>query len=284
MSKILSDEQVSLFNENGFIVLKGFYDVENQVDPILLAIYEIIGICLEKNNIEIERRPFSREHFDHGYQALIKKDRSIGGVIYDAVKQIPAFQRLVSCQKHEDLVKQLRKTNLAGIASGGSGIRIDNPAEKQYQAPWHQEFPAQLRSLDGLIFWSPLRNLTQQLGPVEICPQSQQEGIIPVYSDSKASGKSGAYALRLENEEQIVAKYQSAAPLADQGDLVLMDWLVVHRSGTNNSAESRWTMQIRYFNFMDKMGVSNDWKGSFASGVDFRDVFPELILASKDLS
>lgn len=283
MSKILSDEQVSLFNKNGFIVLKGFYDIDNQIDPILHAIYEIIGICLEKNNIEIDRKPFSRTHFDHGYQALIKKDRSIGGVVYDAVKQIPAFQRLVSCQKHEDLVKQLRKTNLAGIASGGSGIRIDNPAENQYQAPWHQEFPAQLRSLDGLIFWSPLRNLTPQLGPVEICPQSQQEGIIPVYSDSQESGKSGAYALRLENEEQLIAKYKSTAPLANQGDLVLMDWLVLHRSGTNSSAESRWTMQIRYFNFMDQLGISKDWKGSFANGVDFRDVFPELILKSKDL-
>lgn len=283
MSNVLSDEQVSLFNNNGYLVLKGFYDLDNQIDPILHAIYEIIGICLEKNNIEIARKPFSRTHFDHGYQDLIKKDRSIGGVVYDAVKQIPAFQRLLSCEKHEDLVKQLRKTNLAGIAAGGSGIRIDNPAEKQYQAPWHQEFPAQLRSLDGLIFWSPLRNLTRQLGPVEICPQSQQEGIIPVYSDSTESGKSGAYALRLENEEQIVAKYQSTAPLADQGDLVLMDWLVVHRSGTNNSAESRWTMQIRYFNFMDQMGISKDWKGSFASGVDFRKVFPELILPSKDL-
>jgi hypothetical protein len=282
VSKILSDEQISLFNTNGFLVLKGFYDIENQIDPILSAIYEIIGICLEKHSIEIERMPFSREYFDHGYQALIKKDRSIGGVIYDAVKQIPAFQRLVSCQKHENLVKQLRKTKLAGIASGGSGIRIDNPAEKQYQAPWHQEFPAQLRSLDGLIFWSPLRNLTSQLGPVEICPQSQHEGIIPVYSDSDESGKTGAYALRLENEEQVITKYQSTTPLADQGDLVLMDWLVVHRSGTNNSAESRWTMQIRYFNFMDKIGISTDWKGSFASGVDFRDVFPELILASKE--
>jgi hypothetical protein len=283
VSKVLSDEQVSLFKTNGFIVLKGFYDIDNQIDPILLAIYEIIGICLEKNNIEIDRRPFSRKHFDHGYQALIKKDRSIGGVVYDAVKQIPAFQRLVSSQKHENLVKQLRQTKLAGIATGGSGIRIDNPAEKQYKAPWHQEFPAQLRSIDGLIFWSPLRNLTSLLGPVEICPQSQREGIIPVYSDSNESGKTGAYALRLANEEQIIAKYQSTAPLADQGDLVLMDWLVVHRSGTNNSAESRWTMQIRYFNFMDRMGISKDWKGSFASGVDFRDVFPELILESKDL-
>lgn len=283
MSNILSDEQVSLFNKNGFVVLKGFYDIDNQIDPILLAIYEIIGICLVKNNIDIDRKPFSRKYFDHGYQALIKKDRSIGGVIYDAVKQIPAFQRLVSCQKHEDLVKQLRTTNLAGIASGGSGIRIDNPAEKQYQAPWHQEFPAQLRSLDGLIFWSPLRNLTHELGPVEICPQSHQEGIIPVYSDSQESGKSGAYALRLENEEQLIAKYKSTAPLANQGDLVLMDWLVLHRSGTNSSAESRWTMQIRYFNFMDQLGISKDWKGSFANGVDFRDVFPELILKSKDL-
>ena len=282
MSKVLSDEQVSYFNENGFIVIKGFYDLEVQIDPILIAIYDLIGICLKKNNIAIKRKIFSRQTFDDGFQALIKKNRSAGGVIYDAVKQIPAFQRLISNEKNELLVKQLRETSLIGVAAGGSGIRIDNPGESQYQAPWHQEFPAQLRSLDGLIFWSPLRNLTKLLGPVEICSKSQQEGMIPVYSDSKKSGKTGAYALRLEDEAKVVAKYKKIAPVVEQGDLVLMDWLVIHRSGTNLSHESRWTMQIRYFNFMDQTGISNDWKGSFAAGIDFRKAFPSLIVKCKD--
>jgi hypothetical protein len=282
VNKILNDEQVSYFNKNGFIVIKGFYDIEAQIDPILNAIYEIIGICLNKNNIQLQRKPYSRKTFDDGFQTLIKQDRSIGGVIYDAVKQIPAFQRIVSCQKNEFIVKQLRNTPLVGIAAGGSGIRIDNPGEKQYQVAWHQEFPAQLRSLDGLIFWSPLRNLTNLLGPVEICPKSQREGIIPVYTDSEKSGRTGAYALRLENEEEIIAKYEKISPIAEQGDLVLMDWLVIHRSGINLSHESRWTMQIRYFNFMDQIGISNDWKGSFAVGGDFRKIFPKLVANCKD--
>lgn len=284
MTNILSEEQIALFNKQGYLVLKSFYNFNKQIEPILRAIYDIIGLCLIKNKLGDNRHDFSADTFDHGYQQLIKMDRSIGGVIYDAIKQIPAFQRLISCSRNEDLFKQLRNTKSSGIASGGSGIRIDNPKETQFQAPWHQEFPAQLRSLDGLIYWSPLRKVTIELGPVEICTGSHLEGIVPVFSDSIKSGKKGAYALRLQNEINIIEKYHKTAPLTEPGDLVLMDWLVLHRSGTNISQDSRWTMQMRYFNFVEETGVSIDWKGSFASGVDFRTLFPELIAKRKDIT
>jgi hypothetical protein len=282
MTKSLSKEQISLFHQQGYLVIREFYDLETQIAPILKSIYDIVGLCLKKHNVALKRHAFTIETFDHGYQQLIQHDRNIGGVIYDAVKQIPAFQRLVSCEQNEYLFMQLRDTNNSAIAAGGSGIRIDNPREVQYQAPWHQEFPAQLRSLDGLIYWSPLRKVTTELGPVEICADSQQQGIIPVLSDSDKSGKTGAYALRLQNEENVVAKYSKTAPLSNPGDLILMDWLVLHRSGSNVSCDSRWTMQMRYFNFIEATGISLDWQGSFAAGLDFGKLIPELIAKHKD--
>jgi hypothetical protein len=283
MNQSLSPKQVNQFHQQGYLIIEKFYDLSAQIEPIQKAIFDIIGVCLKKHNIDKENRVFSAEHFDWGYQQLIELDRNIGGVIYDAVKQIPAFQRLISCQQNEELFKQIRNTCLAGIASGGSGIRIDNPNEAQYEAPWHQEFPAQLRSLDGLILWSPLRPLYSQLGPVEICPASHLGGLIPVYSDSYTSGKSGAYALRLQDEEDLIGRYSKVSPLLNPGDVVVMDWLVLHRSGKNSSHESRWTMQMRYFSFKEETGISIDWKGSFASGSDFRELFPELIAKRKDL-
>jgi hypothetical protein len=39
-------------------------------------------------------------------------DRRIGGEVYDAVKQIPAFVRLVADERHGRLVPQLRATDL----------------------------------------------------------------------------------------------------------------------------------------------------------------------------
>ncbi|MBX4421274.1 hypothetical protein K4H00_25030, partial [Mycobacterium tuberculosis] len=55
-----------------------------------------------------------------------------------------------------------------------------------------------------------------------------------------------------------------------------VDFLVLHASGQNTSGRSRWSMQFRYFNFCEPTGRAHGWKGSYANGVDFRTVHPEL--------
>lgn len=275
----LSQAQLESFHENGYLMLSDFYDVERQIRPILFSIYQIIGISLRKYGLEDTRPPFTLDCFDAGYQQLIALDRSIGGEIYDAVKQIAAFQRLCSCEANEALYRQIRNTELVGVAGGGSGIRIDNPGESSYQAPWHQEYLAQLRSSDGLVFWSPLRAVQPDLGPVEIARASHTHGLAKVYvEDDSTSGRQGAYALRIHNEEELLAGYDKVAPLSKPGDLLIMDWLTIHRSGVNCSNFSRWTMQLRFFNFCDEEGIRYGWKGSFAAGNQFEDILPGTVV------
>lgn len=184
--------------------------------------------------------------------------------------------RIVSHPYHDQLFTELRPSCLPGVA-GGYGIRIDNPHEDRFRANWHQEYPAQLRSLDGLVFWSPLVPVTEDMGPVIFCPGSQVEGLIPVYTQTpNAPEKSCAYSLTLKDEENLLRKYSRISPLTSPGDLVLIDFLVLHASGYNRSKRSRWTMQLRYFNFKDFTGQSHGWRGSFAAGIDFRTIHPEL--------
>ena len=115
------------------------------------------------------------------------------------------------------------------------------------------------------------------MGPVEIAVGSHNEGIVPVVEDGGSAGKSGAYALLLDDEERRLGKYRKIAPLTRPGDLLIMDFLTLHQSGMNASDCPRWSMQFRYFNFADPLGVRIDWKGSFASHVNFQDVLPELV-------
>ena len=55
-----------------------------------------------------------------------------------------------------------------------------------------------------------------------------------------------------------------------------MDFLLIHASGYNKSERALWSMQFRYFNYLEKTGLNHGWKGGFASGVDFRNIHPEL--------
>jgi hypothetical protein len=218
------------------------------------------------------------EKFDEQFLALVAQDRRLGGVVYDAVKQIPAFVRLVASQRHEALFRQLRDTDLAGVAAGGYGIRIDIPGEERYRADWHQEYPAQLRSMDGLVFWSPLVPISEAMGPVKICPGSQREGLLPVMTnDPDQPGKGGAYGLVLKGRDDLIMGYQQVAPLTRPGDLIVMDFLTLHASGVNVSDRCRWSMQSRLFNFRDPTGISYGWCGSYAAGIDFQKIHPELV-------
>ena len=98
-------------------------------------------------------------------------------------------------------------------------------------------------------------------------------------ADPDRSGRTGAYSLLLHDEARIIGKYVQIAPLTAPTDLVVIDFLVLHASGHNRGNRSRWTMQFRYFNFADPVGRAHAWKGSFAAGVDFRTIHPELCIS-----
>lgn len=274
---LITKEQIDFFYHEGYLVIPNFYDLENEIEPIQRNVYDIIGLIANKYCIEIVRPAFSSETFDDGYLDIIAANRSYGGEIYDAVKQIPAFIRLVSSKKNEAIFRLIRSESLPGIAAAGYGLRINNPYEEKFRANWHQEYPSQLRSLDGLVFWSPLINVTQEIGPVMICPGSQVEGAIPVFTkDPRNEEKQGAYSLVLQNEDVLVSNYKQIAPLSKPTDLIIMDFLLLHASGYNVGDRALWSMQFRYFNYLETTGIAHGWKGGFASGVDFRTVHPEL--------
>lgn len=276
---LLTTAEVEQFYRDGFLILRGFYDWKRQLEPIQRDIHRIIGILIQDHGLPICQAPFSAATFDSGYQEIIAHDRKLGGVIYDAVKQIPAFLRLVCEERHDRLLAQLRKSDLPGVAAGGYGIRIDNPFEEKFRANWHQDYPSQFRSIDGLVFWSSLVPVTDDLGPLQIAVASHREGIAPMLSrDPDHPEKTGTYALRLHNEAERLARYRKVEALVETGDLLIIDFLNLHASGFNRGKRSRWTMQIRYFNFREATGRRLHWVGSFAAGKSIRDVHPEVIV------
>jgi hypothetical protein len=263
------------FTRDGYCVLPGFYDLETQIAPIQRGIQRIVALVAEAHGVEAPCDT-PQAAMTEGIMAISAANRAWAGEVYDAVKQIPAFMQLVSHEKNAEVFRALRPGGTPGLAAGGYGIRIDFPSEDKFRAYWHQEFPAQLRSPDGVVFWSPLLPVTPEMGPVEICPGSHSEGIVPVERDDGGVGKTGAYALRLSDEANRLSRYNPIAPLSGPGDLILMDFLTLHQSGANRAPYPRWSMQFRWFNFDHPVGRRIAWAGSFASGVDFAQILPEL--------
>lgn len=276
---LVSEDEIQLFHQQGFLLKRGFFDCTSEIEPIQRQIHRIIGILIDKYRLPIGQAPFAPETFDDGYQSLIEASRKYGAEVYDAVKQIPSFVRLASSAKLAAIMASIRDTDMPGVCGGGYGIRIDNPREEQFRAPWHQDYTAQFRSIDGLVFWSPLARVTADMGPVEVCVGSHREGLIRVHTHDPAHpAKTGAYALTLEHEAEVVGRYAHVAPTTAPGDLLILDFLTVHRSGANRSNRSRWSMQMRYFNFNHPLGQQIGWAGAYAAGNDVREIHPDLFI------
>ncbi len=274
---LLSAQQRDEFFARGFVRLRGFYDLGREIEPIQRDIHAIIEILLGKYGLP-SAGAFEAAQFDAGYAALLASDRVRAGEVYDAVKHIPALLRLVATERHERLFRELRGTDLPGVASGGFGIRIDNPVEERFRADWHQEYPTQLRSVDGITLWTSLVPVTEDMGPVRFCPGSHRLGMMRVHTRDPANPeKTGAYGVILENRDEVVGRFAQEAPLVEPGDLILIDYAVLHASGHNRSSRSRWTLQMRWFNFRNPVGIRTNWRGGVVDGSLLASLHPELL-------
>jgi hypothetical protein len=270
---ILNEAQILEFSTNGVLLIRNFFNMESEIVPIQRSIYEIIGLVMDRHGLEIPRKSFEPQWFDNGYLELLKADRSFGAEIYDVVKQIPAFLRLISSSRLDMLFSQLRGTDLPGIGAASYGIRIDNPCEEMYRSQWHQEFLFQPQSMDGIVIWTPLVEIKENMGPVIVCVGSHKDGLRQVSKQRDFAYKQGAYKIGIVNDEDIVKNYEQIAPLTVPGDLLLMDFLTIHQSGYNVSKRSRWTCQSRFFNFREPNGMKIGWKASVTSGTDIESIF-----------
>ncbi|MGI9315854.1 MAG: phytanoyl-CoA dioxygenase family protein [bacterium] len=273
-AQLLTDSQIEEFRLNGALILRNFYSIDSEILPIQRDIHAILGMMINWHGLPIEQEPFSPSTFDGSHQEIIGLDRKYGGYIYDAVKQLSTFRRLVSNLKNELIYKELSGADIAGISPGAQGIRIDNPGEEKYRSRWHQELLYQPQSYNGLVLWSPLVELTEDMGPVDICLKSHKDGLC-VYHKSEEADHEKAYKIIIADSDNVIGKYERISPIIGAGDLLVMNFLTIHQSGINTSNRSRWTMQMRYFNFDDPLGLEFGWPPSVTTGTPIESIFPD---------
>jgi len=262
---------IEQYKNQGLLHIPSYYDFKTEILPIQKDIYRIISILIKHHKLNISQEPFSPNTFDSGLQELMKSHRPLVSIIYDAVKKIPSYVKLACSEKNEEIARTFLGTDLVGFANRGFGIRMDHPNEDAYLTQWHQDYVSNLCAKNGLVLWSPLREVTMDVGPVEMSPRSHKDGIFRIIRDG-----AGSYGLKIKDELNIVKQYDSISPEVKVGDLVVMDYLTLHRSSPNHSKYTRWSMISRYFDFLDPVGVSYGWKGGLQEGNSFEKVHPEL--------
>ena len=273
------DAAVQRYEDDGVALLPGFLDVPTLFAPLWEQIRDVLDMC----RAECGLPPSEGDAFDSGLPELVKTNRQVAGKAYDAVRKVSAYYAIATSAAVWELVGRLIRTDFPGWYSQGSGIRMDHPGEEQFLSPWHQEYVFHLNSLDLLTLWIPLVPVDQTVGSVIFCPGSQREGLLPIYLDDPLNtNRNSAKTSEIANLDRYLARYPETSMDTTPGDIVAFHGLTLHRSRPNASPRTRWSMQLRYFNFRDAQGRQTFWTGGMTAGVDLGTIHPEAVIERPD--
>jgi len=83
--------------------------------------------------------------------------------------------------------------------------------------------------------------------------------------------------LEIAGLEALLARHAASPAPTAAGDALVFHTFLLHCSQPNRSAATRWTLQARYFDFLNPTAIRHDWVGGMNEGVDFRRYHPELV-------
>jgi Phytanoyl-CoA dioxygenase (PhyH) len=276
----LTEAALTAYAEHGGLLLRDFAPA-GLVARFHDEAATMIALVLRELRLDAAASRLSR--FDRGLDLLLAADRPRVGRLYMAVRKLPSVYALITAPRVWAIMQQLMGTRLPGIYPGGTGVRMDHPGEETYLSPWHQEYPYNLTSDNAVTLWLPLVDVDETNGCLRLAPGTHRLGALPVrVRDALNAGRNANETLEIDGLESILARHAQVPVPARAGDALVFHTFLLHRSQPNRSAATRWTLQARYFDFLNPTAVRHDWVGGMNEGVDFRRYHPELVAGPAD--
>ncbi|MEM7263683.1 MAG: phytanoyl-CoA dioxygenase family protein, partial [Planctomycetota bacterium] len=204
---------MSLEND-GYEILRGFYNVDHDLDPILAEIDQV-GSSFDPN-------------FGHDLPHRLSAEQQ--SKLYSALRYFPSLIQLASNRKNLELA------GLYGLEAPAImhcfNVRMDAPAKDAFNFHWHQDLTYLLGSLNSLTYWIPLTTVNRERGTIEIVPSSHRGGVLPV----RYTGEGQPTARQVMSPKDLVLENEPGPETdtlfieAEPGDLVVFKQLLLHRS------------------------------------------------------
>jgi phytanoyl-CoA hydroxylase len=248
----LTPEQISFYEENGFVLLRNFFS-QAQVSRL----------------IEVASIPFRRQlsHYSmHNESAscaildthisLLKIGRQIHTNTCIAARNALMCCDLLSSTALLDVVSSLTKgVHLAMSTIPVLSFHHPNIASNHlyWAIPAHRDFPSMQGSINGCVAWVPFVDICKDIGPLEVIPGSHALEQVPI-GETKIQSSFGLLELDSYKDESFIQLEVNA------GDLILFHTFLIHRSGINKSDRNvRMTLQLRYNDLDDPYYISKSY-------------------------
>ena len=237
-----SDQIREKFRENGYFIAKSIIS-EKKINAVLETIFRIYFKYNPSSKLRDLQEPWNSDLFHEELIKFRKSDPKRFSLLYDSVQTGASLIELFS----DELILKC-SANLLGAKNNELSIaecmiRIDVPRDKENIAGWHQEI-SYLRN-NGLVIWIPLSDITPDLGSIQVCPKSHNEGELKVVQNKNLPSDVSTVSVD-EIKPEYIAKYSKMDIEIKKGDVLFFNTKLFHRSGVNTSDRIRFSCQIRH--------------------------------------
>lgn len=107
--------------------------------------------------------------------------------------------------------------------------------------PLHQDWRSVQGSINMMVIWIPLIDINEEIGPLNVVPESHKKCLYKVKKDE--------WFMSISEKEFKKDHYKSL--LMNKNDVLFFSGFLVHKSGVLKTNSHRWTIQLR-FNDLDE--------------------------------
>jgi phytanoyl-CoA hydroxylase len=251
------------FQESGFVRLNGFFNVED-VESVRADAKRIFIKQMTSRGLLTRCDPSERE-FEDGMAGYFSQDSA--GFINCG----KTCQHLISLHRlslRENIVSQLAALGVETPSICTRPVLYFNSrhlakSEVYYKSPPHQDWRSMQGSLNAVVVWVPLADVSRELGALEIIPGSHLWGLQESREDAWYRHIEGLHDDQYKSLEM------------EAGDALFFSAFLVHRSGDNVTDSIRWSCHFRYNDLEEPTFISRKYPNPYTYA-------PQQELVTKD--
>lgn len=199
---------------------------------------------------------------------LVRNSRPDAGRLFDCLIKIPEVNQFLYSSVFQNIAKLLLKSDLVLSPPSQMNLRADHPEEQKFLYPWHTDYSYNCSSRNSLIFWIPMQDANIENGCLHIIPGSHKLTAEIEIDRSKVAAKNSAGYFHISNIQEILGAHSEIRAPLNVGSAVAFSSLLIHKSGVNSSAATRFSLQSRWFDGLSQDAVLGRWRGGVDEGRD----------------
>jgi len=245
--KILNKKDKNFFEKEGFLYIRNFLS-KNLISELNKSIIFSLDEILKKKKIYSEFKNFKLNDKLINFR---KKYPLYFSEFFQTIQTIAHIYPPLVKNKVLTAIEQLLNVPKDFLTLTDVGIRLDAPNDIRNSLEWHQDssyYRQNESGTNGIVVWSPLiQNISKKMGPLEFLKKSHKIGTLMT---PKNKSKNKLSSRKISINEKKIKKYLKNIEFfkINQGDVLLMNLDMIHRSGKNLSDKFRITLLARYHN------------------------------------